>query len=932
MSATILQEVEEAFAHSKDKLAGMQQMMRTDSVLKNEIELHSINEYALEKAMTHGVDPHLQRELTKFGVVSSGIKRSSGTLARQGEGTDPVVEEQLSILLKYLNARDLSVIHGVDTDEDEFSSREIFQSMKLPKTIFEPLLKLVKSSRPALHKTLLSQPMISGESKLSNISRKKRRGLIVELKNKQKKSKSRSNSLGEHPDGDSDKEGTDKRRSLLASVVGKGVAEESMTSYLIVVCLLLNIMKEERIKGGKAGSGGGRKAAGGLKASELDESAALSSVPVANVIGALFEKRDNLTSASETREAVPNPFRKFLLSTLDASSNNARKASNPVAVSAGDSEADREEDVDEKGSKQGRYDTVGEPANVLDEQSQEQFGEAAVLERDGEARADISVDNVSADESGSQRSQQLAMTIRSDVTNISHSGMSDTGSIALPGTIGASSETTSHGGTIDYGDHDGDVDEEILLAAGEAGRSSLVGDNDVLGTSSGGGSHEISSPVLVPGNHERIGTPVGESLPDVPLLATYGPFCSVVMHRVIEQKEISMSSQPHIPSIPLQDIVVALLAALAASADYTLGVSSAPLRGHESENTMTDGSKSTLGLKDPLTSRLAMTPNAVNFMLVEYTLDVLFEELTNLSKNIKEKGKDLGHTKAFTAGEKGWKDEKGSPGSHLYFVSWCIGAVLKTLCASLQVASETNLPANSLGLGVVSSDTINVDKTQPSPSKEQAVDVAGVGVEGIASGGVTGGEKADKPVGNRRASRKRGSQGAKDTTTTATTATTATTTATTSGGDPFIFRLLRKIAACMGLPANISGEYLDSVGHALSAPDIINAAHTSGPVSSHLCRHFLSIVGIDVFVCGLPYFFPQAADRGLLLQTLLKTAPKYSEAARFCNFISPYLVTEPGEDSGAQEEDKANFYLQVCLQKLCGRCPRTIKSSSLPIL
>ena len=39
MSATILQELEEAFAQTKDKLAGMQHIMRTDSVLKNEIEL-----------------------------------------------------------------------------------------------------------------------------------------------------------------------------------------------------------------------------------------------------------------------------------------------------------------------------------------------------------------------------------------------------------------------------------------------------------------------------------------------------------------------------------------------------------------------------------------------------------------------------------------------------------------------------------------------------------------------------------------------------------------------------------------------------------------------------------------------------------------------------------------------------------------------------
>ena len=35
--------------------------------------------------------------------------------------------------------------------------------MKLPKGVFEPLLKPVRNSRPVLYKTLLSQSLISGE-------------------------------------------------------------------------------------------------------------------------------------------------------------------------------------------------------------------------------------------------------------------------------------------------------------------------------------------------------------------------------------------------------------------------------------------------------------------------------------------------------------------------------------------------------------------------------------------------------------------------------------------------------------------------------------------------------------------------------------------------------------------------------------------------
>ena len=443
MSATILQELEEAFAQTKDKLAGMQHIMRTDSVLKNEIELSSIDEYALEKAMNHGVDPQLQSDMAKSSVVSAASS-SSGTSTQPTGGADPVLEEQLSILKNYLLARDLSLIFGMDTEEGEYSARDVLLSMKLPKGVFEPLLKPVRNSRPVLYKTLLSQSLISGESKLSTLSKKKRRGMIMELKNKQKKGKNRSNSLGEHPGGENEKEGTDKQRSRLASVVGKGVAEETMTSYLIVVCLLLNVVKEERqAESSSSSSGGGKKAAAG--AGGEDDHVPLTSVPVANVIGALFEKRSNLTSDSEAREAVPNPFGKFLLSTLDAASS-ARKAEDPVAVSPGDSEEEEEEELEE----------------AVNERAQTQLEVAVAAEGDAQSdhasRAGSSRDGASVDEGGAPRSARTAMTIRSDIGTVSLSGMSDTGSVALPGAI-ANSETTSHAGTIDYGDHDAEIDE-----------------------------------------------------------------------------------------------------------------------------------------------------------------------------------------------------------------------------------------------------------------------------------------------------------------------------------------------------------------------------------------------------------------------------------------------------------------------------------------
>ena len=101
------------------------------------------------------------------------------------------------------------------------------------------------------------------------------------------------------------------------------------------------------------------------------------------------------------------------------------------------------------------------------------------------------------------------------------------------------------------------------------------------------------------------------------------------------------------------------------------------------------------------------------------------------------------------------------------------------------------------------------------------------------------------------------------------------------------------------LACGVSGEYNDCVNRALTSSGIVKAAGRSdSPVSSHLCKHFLSITGIDVFVSGLNFFFPQVADRGLLLQTLRRSAPKYTEASQFCHVVSPYLVSETEHSKG----------------------------------
>ena len=85
-----------------------------------------------------------------------------------------------------------------------------------------------------------------------------------------------------------------------------------------------------------------------------------------------------------------------------------------------------------------------------------------------------------------------------------------------------------------------------------------------------------------------------------------------------------------------------------------------------------------------------MTPNAVNLMLVDYTLDILFDELSDLSKALAKEEARRARTlrrEAATQQGPGQQEQRGEeplaysePGSRMYFLTWCIGAMLKTLC------------------------------------------------------------------------------------------------------------------------------------------------------------------------------------------------------------------------------------------------------------
>ena len=151
-----------------------------------------------------------------------------------------------------------------------------------------------------------------------------------------------------------------------------------------------------------------------MKATFSKDCPVLSTLPVANVIGALFERRG---SASEkASEVVPNPFRKFLLSALGGGGSSAQKEGSAPQTAAVASRAD-----------------------------------SYIGDSGGEDRAD----DMSLDSPGVDRA--MGGTIRSDVgTLASVSGLSsDPGTPSLaPASVAGGSETMSQG-------EDRDLDDEI---------------------------------------------------------------------------------------------------------------------------------------------------------------------------------------------------------------------------------------------------------------------------------------------------------------------------------------------------------------------------------------------------------------------------------------------------------------------------------------
>jgi len=610
----LINEVEEAFTKGPGEHETMTQAV---ALQVEQVRESTLSTWAFDKAREHGVDPRLLQR-------AEAENRLPKAKATRPASDDPVLEEQFGVLLTFLNTYSSELNLEDERDSSDLTSKDLLMSMKLPLESFHPLLSILKVANPALHKTLQSQPLVSGQSsqqKSSRLTKKKRREMSAGGGGGGKgRRKSRGNSLTDNSPTDSQQ--TDEFRGMMAAMVGKGVAEGTVSAHLVIVAQLLSVQKQEQHK------------------NKL-------SVPVANVIAALFESHRDEDSAADV--AIPNLFRQFLLSTHDKAARKPGTYSDLSRKTEAYASADAMDEVRREQDEQDEQDEQEQ------EQEQEQEEQGARMDMDEVLDASIAGSDMTADRA------------------MSDGGMSSTTSPSMITSLIAASRGTesvfSHFGTSYT-----ETVDEYTVDSGEDGNASLV-DHFALGSEpypASGGS--------VFGEGVRSSTPIHESLPEVPMLATYGPFCDSQMWHDLMQGVVvrDSSAQASIPAIPVSYVIIALLTVISASADQALHTQSAPLR--RNGGSADESVRSVL----PLTKVLAIQPNLVTFQLIDFILESLIAELDGAAR------------------QQSVADEEELVHAHVYFLVWAIGAVLTVLRANLAAAISAGMPPSSLGLGIVS--------------------------------------------------------------------------------------------------------------------------------------------------------------------------------------------------------------------------------------
>lgn len=245
------------------------------------------------RVMQKGVDCELSLDRNRKRSTSD-LSSFAGGMRRVVQMVPSIEEDQFECFLNRLDMLYRDVWNaGEDEEEDEVPSRERLLALRLPREAFEPFLSDIEFTRPELFNLIQTHISYTGKP-----NQKKR----VKMKRQRRGEKrERARDVG-NEEGSS--EGMGERRfvdkpsppQLLACVVAKAVADNSVASYLLAVAVLL-------------------RAARGEGASSGMESNA--PIPVGNVIASVFEGACLKGPESPDAYTFHNPFRACLLSSKD---------------------------------------------------------------------------------------------------------------------------------------------------------------------------------------------------------------------------------------------------------------------------------------------------------------------------------------------------------------------------------------------------------------------------------------------------------------------------------------------------------------------------------------------------------------------------------------------------------------------------------------
>eukprot|EP01038_Epipyxis_sp_PR26KG_P004035 gene4035-5772_t len=888
---TLLTEIEESLSssHSKPKLE-QEDVMQLYSDRDNRI-----SQEAIQIAISHGIDPRF--------ILSSKAKLQPSEIKSTKASDDSFLEPHLEYFISGLENLDLvDLIYGNDDgDIENISSiaRERILNTKLPKSSFEPLLDSIKTSNPILHRTLLQLPIVSGLQKQKKKATRKERKkdkrdkeyLRSEkekyaqsysknrLLKKERKDKSSGLSFDtQHDDRTEQKSGdfdAKKHNELLGIVVAKSIAENSMSSYLLTVALLLLENKTQD--------------------SNISQSQVLTGLPVANVIACLFEpSKPNAIDQNQESSFIPNPYHAFI-STRQLRSKSI--SNSDISKYDGGSQFDENHDtISQSGSGYhggyhgGAHSDAGSTIGST-------IG--STLAEIGTETASVLGDEITEEE---LLAQALALS------------MSD--NMQASNNLNSSTQTFMRSVSMDNSHNSASPNVSEVLNSSLINKSSVT----ILANET---APSLFSESVSSSNSEGVSNRVfsiPDKLPQLSCMTTLGPFCckDVWSDIMLQQQSVEQSNTQN-SVLSIRQIVIALLVVTGLSADRVINTKPSEFNDNDShdEKLMSEA----LGSIAISNNTPEIVPTHVTFFLIEYLLDFLIKELVTHLQNysIKQAAEmDMKQNRSpifatnplndFLSEEEFSRIAFASVEwhYHYYFLVWSMVTILKILHANLQIAVSSKLAIGALGLINVldkidsNSFSVTLDESATSIYDENNIPFVVKLMHKLCEfcqfecdimGGVGSCKHSVSEI--------------------------------TRSALPYSKVISNAYLHDVSKYSSILECEVEPVvdTNVVNSPAVkLNFKHTNFSYS-----HYLRLAAINSFMAGLTIFHPNPKKRLLLLTSMIEHSPTMasSQLYEFQStplYLHDYVMNKTKNESNAQSDDKFDDYYKLfLLQKACLR-------------